>query len=59
MRYLDPPLPENIQIDHLNRQVASDSVYIGIYIGRCLGALLRIPFRQVVSVVAYLRGKDL
>ena len=32
------------------------SVYIGIYQGRGLGALLRRPFRQVLSVVAYLGG---
>ena len=28
-----------------------------VYIGRCLGALLRGPFRQFLSVVAYLSGK--
>ena len=46
-----------MRIDHQNRQVAPLLVYIGIYIDRCLGALLRGPFGQVLSVVAYLSGK--
>ena len=35
---------ENMRIDHQNGQVAPISVYIDIFIGRCLGALLRSSF---------------
>ena len=33
------------------------SVYIGIFIGRCLEELLRGPFKQVLYVVVYLSKK--
>ena len=55
--FLDPPLLENMRIDRQTFKLHPISVYIGVYQGRGLGALLRRTFIQVLSVVAYLSGE--